>query len=139
MSFEDVRVALVDAFKTSFESSNPTVPIMYENIKFDQPEGLPWAYITVVHGNSRRMELSSRAVFRHEGVVSVWLMGPRDTGVRTITQLAQDAWEIFADKEFSVANGKITTHMAEVMSRGVVNGFYTMIVQVDFRADQTIS
>lgn len=137
--FDDVRQALVGAFKTAHEAANPTVPIAYENVKFDQPVGLPWVAITIIQGQSKRMELSATRIFRHEGSVSVTIAVPEDTGTLVANDLAQDAFEIFADVDISLAGGgKVTTYRAEVLTRGLVEGWYCLNMIADFRSDMTL-
>lgn len=137
MNFDEIRKALMNAFKSQFEAANPTVPIKYENQKFEQPTGSEWVYATVIQGEGHRMEVSSSSVFRFEGVVNIALMAPEETGTKVLNDMAEDVFDIFADKQFSFTDGTITTHRVEVLTRGTVEGWYIMNVMADFRADQS--
>jgi hypothetical protein len=135
MDFSSVHKTLFDTFKYEFGVRQPDVPVGYENQPFDQPKGAPWAYITLVPGAVLRKEISSAQVMRAHGVVNVQLMVPQDKGTRKLHQMAEAVTKIFADRDFPLADGKITTCDVEIRNRGLMHGFHTFSVQASYQYD----
>jgi hypothetical protein len=135
MDFAALHKTMFDTFRHEFGARQPGVPVGYENQPFDQPKNAPWAYITLVPGEVGRKEVSSAQVMRICGVVNVQLMVPQDTGTRKLHEMAAAVVKIYGDRDFPLADGKVTTRNVEIRNRGLMHGFYTFSVQAEFKYD----
>lgn len=138
MSIESARAAVSATFQTEFATAYPAVDIAWENVRFTQPENEPWIYFAFLMGDSVRQEIGSTKNYRHFGVINVTILVPQDAGTKLSTQLVDKVFNILADREWSTAEGALTTYGAQKRTRGVVNGWYTRNVMVEYRYDTSI-
>lgn len=139
MSFEIMRSEMSSLFSAAFAAVHPTIPIAYDNIKFDQPNGA-WVFFAVIPGNSHRVNIGTTKCFRHEGVINVVCMVPEDQGTKLLNEMVETVFSSLADQNIALgASGSVSLHETEVRPRGVIEGFNTTNVMVEFRRDQTLS
>lgn len=121
---------------SEFTPLHPTVPIAFLNDRFEQPRGSAWVQMAVIDGVSQRVELGRPYPRWQYGVINVTCMVPEGTGTALAKQLADSVLKVFADRQRPVAaiGGGVTTYGAEKKHRGVINGWFTVNVLVDWRA-----
>lgn len=137
MSLEQARVAVTDTFQTAFALAYPDVPISFENVRFEQPKNAAWVHFAFVPGDAVRQDVSS-GKYRHFGVINVTVLVPQDSGTKQSTELTDKVFNILADRQWSTADGSVTTFSAQKRTRGVINGWYARNVLVEFRYDASI-
>lgn len=138
MSLEQARAAVAATFQSEFGAAYPTVPISFENVRFEQPVNKPWVYFSFILGDAVRQELSDAKRYRHLGVVNVTVMVPTDTGTKLSTEIVDKVFNILADRQWNTADGALTTYGAQKRTRGVINGWYTRNVMLEYRYDTSI-
>lgn len=137
MSEDAVRAAIFSTLLSEFPGAVPGVNIVPENQKYDQ-SSTPWIYLQIVPTRSERAEISSRKLYHHFGVASVLCMIPPDTGTKKMWQMADAAFSILGDRNWSLVEGKLTTFGAEKKNRGLINGYYTATMMVDYRLESPL-
>lgn len=139
MSFDSVRVAVTTTIQNELAPKAPDIPIHFENQKFKQPQG-PWFYVAVIPGDGQRMEISSSRRYRHFGVINMQVMVPQDVGTKLLNELTNIAFTVLADRSWVLpGGGRMTTHCCKRRNRGLLNGFLTYSIQVEYRHDEAIS
>lgn len=136
MSFDAVRAAAFDTINAELAPLVPGVPIHFENQKFNQPNG-PWIYVAAIPGDSFRSEISSARRYRHFGVINVKVMVPQDAGTKKLNEVTQAAFTVLADRNWNlVGGGRMTTSCCKRRNQGLLNGFLTYNLQVEYRHDE---
>lgn len=138
MSLESARSAVSTTFQSEFGAAYPTTPISWENVRFTQPENKAWVHFAFVMGDSVRQEAGNTKNYRHFGVINVTILVPQDTGTKLSTEMVDKVFNILADRDWSTAEGALTTYGAQKISRGNVNGWYTRNVLLEYRYDTSI-
>lgn len=134
MNFNSVRAKLEATFQTEFAASYPTVKVQYENVRFTQPKAAAWVDLRIVENTYARQNLGTSKKYRGYGVINCIILVPEESGTVALNDMADAAFNIFADRSWSLAGGdSLTTYGAEKQTRGLINGFYCKTVQVDFR------
>jgi len=137
MSLDQARQAITDAFQTEFATAYPGVPIAFENVRFKQPTNAAWVHFAMIPGDAVRRDIST-GKYRHYGVINVTILVPQDTGTKESTELTDKVFSIVADRQWSTATGSLKTYGAQRRTRGVINGWYTRNVMLEFRYDSSV-
>lgn len=136
MASDAVRVRIEQLLLAAFAAKRPGTPIGFENTKFDQPKGTPWVYVAYQPNQSRRMNIGTRRVFRHMGIVIISCMAPEDSGTKTINEIRDIAFNAVVDRSENLgADGYLKLCFAETRNRGMVNGWLAYSVQVEYHQD----
>lgn len=138
MSFDQARAAAFDAFKTEFGTAYPAVKIYFENQPFKQPVGEDWVSIAFIPNVSQRANIGTTKNFHHYGVLNVNVYVRENTGTALMHAMADKVFTILCDRDWSLADGKLTTYGAERRTRGLMNGFYIHNVQCEFCLDASL-
>lgn len=138
MASDAVRAKINEVVQTAFATAWPGKLVAFENTKWTQPVGAPWVHVAYNPGLSRRKDIGNVRTWRHMGVVIVNVMVPQDTGTKTCLQMCDTAFNALADRNFDLgADGYLKLCYAEKRNRGVVNGWFTYNVQVEYHHDTT--
>lgn len=137
MKTDAVRQAIFSTLLSEFPGAVAGVNIVPENTKYNQ-SSTPWIYLQIVPTRSERAEISSRKLYHHFGVASVLCMIPPDTGTKKMWEMADAAFSILGDRNWSLAEGKLTTFGAESKNRGLINGYYTATMICDYRLESPL-
>lgn len=135
MRMDAIREALETTFQSEFPAAQPGIPVRFDNVPFEQPKGSPWVDFCVQGGVFQRANIGAPNQFKQWGVVNVTCMVPKDSGNKVCGQLADSTMQILADRQISVPGvGSVTLYGGERRDRGVINGWWTINVMLDFRA-----
>lgn len=137
MSEDAIRAHVFGVIQAEFPARVSGVDIVPENSKYNQSM-TPWIYLQIAPTISGRKEISSSRLTAHEGVLSVLCMVPPDSGTKKMWEMAGAVYDILSDRTWSLpgAEGRLTTYGAEKRNRGLINGFHTATVMVDYRLNK---
>lgn len=131
-----VRQRIEELITAAAAAAVPGVRVSYENVKFDQPKGVPWVHVAFQPGASRRANIGSTRVWRHMGVVIISIMAPQDSGTKALNTLRDAVFYAVADRNENLgADGYLKLCFAETRNRGTVNGWLAYSVQVEYHQD----
>lgn len=134
MNLDAVRQQLETTLRASFSARHPGVLLAFENTKYKQPKGAPWAHVAVVPGDIHRKEVSSSKLFCEYGVINVACMVPEDQGTKLLQQMTETVFGCLFDRSWSLGSeGTLTTYGTKRRNRGLINGFYTFNVMCEYR------
>lgn len=133
-----VRQKVEDLVLTALAANHPGVPMSVVNVKFEEPKNAPWVHLAFAPGKSARKNIGTTRTWRHMGVVVVNIMTPADTGTKTSDAIRDTIFNALADRNFALGvDGYLTLCFAEKRNRGILNGWYTANVQVEYYQDVT--
>ena len=105
MYIEEFRAAAAASFNTQFASVYPSIPIQWENLPFEQPDGLPYVSFMVGDGMGREAEIGTGTkVERYTGQVRIMVHVPKDQGSKLSNEIAQVAARIFIRQALTGVN-----------------------------------
>lgn len=137
--FDDVREKVYQIFASEFAAEHPTVLQRFENQKFEQPNNVPWIYVSVLPGDSIRADIgTNQKNFYHYGAIQVQLMVPESTGTKQLHEMAWTAFRVLADRDWPLPEGKMTTYNCQRRTRGIIGGAYVMNVITEYRHDEAL-
>ena len=135
MSFADERRAIEARFAAAFT----VLPVAYENQKFAPPANAAWVALTILPGEGRQVTIGGAgARQRYAGVIQVDVYVPEETGTATARGHADTIETVYRQVQFSAgASGTITTATPFIVSRGIEDGWYRLVVSIAYRRDKT--
>lgn len=140
MAFDAVRAKTAEVLEQAFAAKSPGTLVVMENHKFTRQPTQPWVYISMQPGAVRRKNIGTRRrEYRRSGIVIVNIMVPVDSGSKALYDLSEIAFVAIADRNFSLgADGYLKLCDATQRNRGVINGFLTWNIQVEYHHDMVI-
>jgi hypothetical protein len=136
MSLDAVREHLTDVFKTGFGTAHPTIPVAWENQRFNRPANSAYVDFSVQFGAIVRANIGENGRDRHHGLINVQLQVPEDTGTRLLNEMSQTVVDLLKHKAWSLgADGKLVTCNPDVRSRPNINGYACRAVMIEFYLD----
>lgn len=138
--FDAVRAKVHAVLEQAYATAAPGTLVVTENHKFTRTPTAPWVFITMQPGMAKRMNIGTRKrIYRRLGVVIVNIMVPIDSGTINLNDLSEIAFVAIADRNFNLGeNGYLRLCYAEQRNRGVINGFATWNIQVEYHHDVDI-
>jgi len=139
MTIENFRQSATFKFASDWGVAYPTIPVAYANRRFDQPTDGPWVNFMIVNGERFRSNIGLTKCFRSQGVLNIACMVPEESGSKLVGEMCDEVLNIFQDITMPVAGGgSASFYNAEIRTRGVLSGYYTMNVQLEFNYDEQI-
>lgn len=135
MSLQALKQGIETKFGIDFAAKQPGVPIAFPNDKFSQPNSA-WIHFAMIPGDRFRTNIGSRRCTRQEGIFNIACMVPQDAGNKQLWEIVDSVHEILEDLQLNLSDGStVTVYNADTRVRGVINGFETVNVQIEFRQD----
>lgn len=129
--FADERKAIESRFAAAWT----TTPIQWTNVPFSQPS-TPWVRLTLQRANGGRMTLGPTPHRQFPGTVAISIFVPENTAQQTVLQYADTIAAIFRDQAFACGStGIITCRDINLHDNGTEEGWYSLVVLVDFVRD----
>ena len=99
MSYADERNAIAGRFDSLWAARTP---VAWPNVGFDVPDKGAWVRLTIINGDATQRSIGNPGanVHRHNGVITVQVFVPIDSGIHTARDLADDAAAIFRNQRF---------------------------------------
>lgn len=136
MGQEVFRERITQVMDTQWNLEHPSIPVAYQNQKFNQPAG-SWVNFAIIPNERYRTNIGSEMCYRQSGILNIALMVAEGSGTKTLNAMVDTIHNIFQDRDYVAGDGtKITFFNAETRDRGVVSGYYTKNVMVEFFHDQ---
>lgn len=136
MSLEALRVYSEGLVQTSMNSQYPAITVKYENAPFPQPDGA-WASFSVNDGHGLLVNIGTRKVDRHLGIVQFDSLVPQNTGTSMANQVAEYIGNIFRDSQALLQDGsKVIFKAPSYISLGVQGGFYRICMRCGYWRDE---
>ena len=140
MSFSKIRKALSTAVNTGWLAAQPSIPLYFENIRREQPENAQWVLCDIYPNMNMRADLGSNVNMKAFGTMVFNVMTPAMDGTDSALSLIDSLQTILVDKDFSLeGGGKVTTYGMDIRTRGVQNGWHSMVVTFEWRAYYTVA
>lgn len=134
MDHDAVRASLEAQILNNFPAAQPGVTMTFANTRYTTPT-TPWIHVAVIPNLDRRANLGDFAQFKLMGVVNVACMVPENTGTGQVTRIADSVATLLVDRTISVPPvGSVKCCNASRRDRGVVNGWYTVNILVEYHA-----
>lgn len=113
----------------------PSLRIYFGNHKPNPNSGQPWCVINVIPNTQARVNIGSPKDFKACGVINCQIMAPENTGEQTAMDIRDSLVSLLVDRQLPVAPlGSVTLYGAEKRTRGVINGWYTLGLVLEYRA-----
>jgi hypothetical protein len=140
MAFDAVRAKTASVLEQAFAASAPGTLVVMENHKFTRQPTQPWVYVSMQPGVVKRKNIGTRKrEYRRMGIVIVNIMVPVDSGSKALYDLSEIAFTAIADRNFNLgADGYLKLCDATQKNRGVINGFLTWNIQVEYHHDMIL-
>lgn len=137
MSLEAARAHFADVVTTAWAARYPSVPIEYENRKFDQPVPSPWMDFNIMETDRKRKNIGVSRFVRSMGMLVLELYVPEDSGTRELFEMGDYIGTALEEQNHPLGNSmNATTFTAKKRSDGKVNGFYRLTVIVEYWFDE---
>ena len=135
MSLEALRQGIENKFQIDFASKQPGIPIAFPNVKFNQPN-TAWVNFEIIPGDRSRTNIGPNRCTRQEGIFNIACMVPEDGGDKQLWEIVDSVHEILEDLQLNLSDGStVTVYNADTRVRGIINGYKTVNVQIEFRQD----
>lgn len=136
---EDIRAVISAHIISKLGTAYPTMKVYFENQKFTQPQNTPWCFVNIIENETCRVNIGSPRQFKSLGVVTVSCMAPEDSNTKTLREITDRLTAALADVQLDVpGSGSLTFYGVQKRSRGVVNGWFTIMVICEFRHWHTL-
>ena len=134
---EGLREFLTSKFKTDFLAQFPTAKIRYENVKYENQEGLT---SPVVYIRDEPVIRAQRAIglndLRLEGLFHIEAVTPEDTGTKQIREYVDYGTSIFEGLDYHIPNiGYIRTKEITYNQLSMYRGLYTISAVIRYQCD----
>jgi hypothetical protein len=137
MSQESMRIWTENTVLAAMQASYPAVGVRFGNAVFLQPD-TPWAKLVVIEGSSFGVNLGTRKVDRHVGLVQFDVLVPDRQGAALGNQIAEFIGDTLKTRKVRLADGApVTFHEPTYMDWGRSGGFYRIICRVGFWRDES--
>lgn len=136
MSLETHRVQVEQAVKNYMTANYPAVPVKYENVPFNQPDG-PFVAVYVMSGDSFRANLGGNYRVRHACLIQIDVLVPVDKGTKDANNMAEGLGLLFQEQDVLLSDGArviYRTPTYETMSNQ--GGFYRKMVRIGATRDE---
>ena len=131
MSYDTQRNAIQTRFKTQWQASYPTIPIVYDNLRAEKaPDG--YVALSILNGASTLRGMGAQRLFRYPGVISVDVFIPAEKGTKLLDQYADTIEGIFRAVSF---NG-ILCRSVDRRDLGKQDNFWRVNVSFPFTRDE---
>lgn len=105
MYIEEFRAAAAARFNSLFPASYPLVPIQWENLPFEQPDGEPYVSFMTSDAGGREAEIGTGTkTERWVGQIRIMVHVPKDQGSKEQNEIAQTAVRIFYRQSLAGVN-----------------------------------
>ena len=133
MSYAAERNAICGRFDAVWAGRTP---VAWPNQSFTVPTATEWVRLTIVNAAVKRMTLGNPGanVHRHNGVITVQVFAPIDSGTHTARDLADQAAAIFRNQRFD----GIRCDTASVVEVGAEDVWYQVNMSCAFRRDELL-
>ena len=128
------------AFEARMAANFTALPIMYENVVFNQPT-TGWVSFMILPTGGDRISIGTTVKnYRYLGTLQIDIYVPEDTGSDACRAHADTIESIFRDQQFSAGDsGTITCRTPAFITGGVTNGYLRGIVSIPWQRDKTFS
>lgn len=129
----DARETIYQTFATDWAS---TSAYTFANEAFSPPVGQPWVRLTVQlqTGNQETLGDVGHRRFRREGLITMQVFVPLDTGLRAQDALVQQARNIFEGRTLT---GPVWCIDADTYEIGPSDGWHQFNIDVAFAFEET--
>lgn len=135
MSIESLRLAVTERFAALMATAHPTVPIIYDNQRFERPTSGVWIYFSINPGERTRSSLGPNPKFRNTGSIEIKCMGEADSGTKDIYEIIDTIVLGMSDANFLSTTGFVSTYGVDIFNRGVVEGWLAIISKIEYKHD----
>lgn len=136
MSLQETRTKLVTEMVNGIKLADPTVAVVGDNHPYPQPINKPWIHVGFVPGRRYRTNIGTDPRWRQIGLLNVNVMVPNETGTDSCYALVDTVVDVLADKSYSLPGGGVVRmYSADIQPRGILNGYYTVSVKIEFNKD----
>lgn len=137
MSLQATRTKIVSEVHTYMSVQNPGLAIVGDNLPYPKSPNDPWLHIAFIPGIRYRTNIGTQPRWRQLGILNVNVMVPEDTGSDACWALVDDVIASIEDKSYELSGngGKVSVFNTDVTPRGILNGYWTVSVKMEFRKD----
>jgi len=132
MSLETHRAQVEQAVSTLMAAQAPVIPVHYENIPFNQPDG-PFVAVFILNGDSFRANLGNKYTVKHPGLIQIDVMFPENTGTKGANALAETIGLFFQEKDLMLSDqARVIYRTPSYTTLPANSGYYRRSVRVEF-------
>jgi hypothetical protein len=137
MSFDAVRAKVATVLESALATAAPGVLVVFENQKFTRTPTQPWVVVSFQPGVIKRKNIGTRTrEYRRLGIAIVNIMVPVDSGTKALYDISEAVFTAIGDRNFNLGvDGYLKLCDAQQKNRGVINGFLTWNIQVEYHHD----
>ena len=109
--------------------------LTYDNIRYMSPDSGVWVHFVIKPDMHGRTNLGDSPLYRQTGHIQMLVMSGENTGTKGIYEVVDTLLLNMSDMDVVVGSGNVHTYKASMNNRGVVEGWQTMVVEVQYKHD----
>lgn len=135
MSLELLREETTSLFINVMTNAYPAASLTFDNIRYENPRTGEWVHFAIMPDNRIRADLGPSPTYRSVGNIFMRVMGKEESGTATLYGIIDTLLLGMSDLNLSIANGSCHTYSAMLNNRGIIEGWQTFEIQIEYKYD----
>ena len=132
--FDPIRKLIESRFKTWWDANGGGIPVEWDGVPFDQPEGKVWVRLVLLPGQGIQASIGSRKLEKQPGVAVVSIFTEKNSGTKTAYDLADKAAEAFRFQQLTGGTVVVAMEAPYVTRGNPADEFFTINLNAPYEA-----